>query len=97
MTRIAGMFAALSLLAAAPANAVATEYLPVMTGPWQPSKPSARTQTPKDGPHGVVTTGPWTPSKPGARSNVPSSPPVVIMTGPWIPSKGPVRSAHHGE
>lgn len=97
MTRIAGMFAALSLLAAAPTVAVATEYLPVMTGPWQPSKASGRVAAPQDGPRGVVTTGPWIPSKPGARANAPSTPPVVVMTGPWIPSKGPARPAHQGE
>lgn len=97
MTRIAGTFAALSLLAAAPAVAVATEYPPVMTGPWQPSKASGRVAVPQDGPRGVVTTGPWIPSKPGARWNVPSTRPVVVTTGPWIPSKGAARTSHQGE
>ena len=96
MTRNAGMLAALSLIAAAPAMAMATDYLPVTTGPWQPSKASVRV-APQDGPRGVVTTGPWIPSKPGASSNALSTPPVVVMTGPWTPSKGQVRIAYQGE
>ena len=92
MTKLAGLIVAITLLAAAPTLATATEYYPITTGPWIPSKPAAQALSKQDTPRVAITTGPWVSSKPGARVNVPDTQPVVITTGPWIPSKPSARA-----
>lgn len=97
MLRNARILAAITLVAATPAMAAATEYLPVTTGAWQPSRASDRAAAQGTGQRGILSTGAWAPSKPGARWSGATTPPVVVRAGPWTPSRGPARIAPRGE